>query len=304
MSATIYLDGGRGFVGSAVLDALLAQGFAVRSLVRTPGEPRDGVTEIVGDLSDAAALDRALQGCSAAIHLVGIIFEKGRSTFYRVHVEGTANLVNAMERVGVPRLVHMSALGARPDAPSEYHRSKFAGELHAQMTNAQVTILRPSLIHGPRGEFTRQAAAWARGKALPWLFMPYFGTGFLGTGPKRRVQPIYVDDVASAFMWCLHDPTTAGRSIDLVGPEPKTWPAMYRTIAEALTGHAKRTLPIPAWYAKALTFVTPPPLLPFNRSQVQMAVEDSVADATDTTKLLGRAPVTLAAAIARYREEL
>ena len=140
-----------------------------------------------GSLFDPKALDDGLAGCEAVIHLVGIIKEQpGRGmTFHRVHVEGTRAVVEAAKRNGVRRFVHMSALGSRPDADSDYHRTKYEAEQAVRGGGLEWTILRPSLIHGPRGEFMRMEARWARGKGPPFFFMPYFGAGLLGAAGRE-----------------------------------------------------------------------------------------------------------------------
>src|SRR4029079_943824 len=120
----------------------------------------------------------------AVIHLVGIIMERRhkRVTFERIHFEGTHSIVDAAQRNGIRRYLHMSALGTRHDAVSTYHRTKYAAEEYVRASGLDWTIFRPSLIHGPRGEFIQMEAAWARYKAPPFLFMPYFGRGFFGRG--------------------------------------------------------------------------------------------------------------------------
>src|SRR5215208_4304157 len=132
MPGRVFVTGGSGFVGSAVIDALLARGYGVNALVNRHDLPNrgDSVRSIKGGLFDREALEEGLAGCDAAIHLVGIIMERPSRgvTFERIHFEGTKNVVDAALRSGVRRYVHMSALGVRPDAVSAYHRTKFLAE--------------------------------------------------------------------------------------------------------------------------------------------------------------------------------
>jgi nucleoside-diphosphate-sugar epimerase len=307
-SRRIFLTGGGGFVGASVLDALLASDVSVNALVTTKplDRPAGRVTSFTGGLLDDRALDAAMAGCDAAIHLVGIIAERPSHgiTFDRIHVHGTARVIAAAKKAGVRRFLHMSALGARPDAPSAYHKTKFQAEELVGGSDLDWTIFRPSLIHGPRGEFTRQMAGWARHRKIPFLFMPYFARGLLGLGGSALVQPIFVDDIARLFVEALAKPDTIGELYPVAGPDRMTWPAMYRTVAEALTGSPKATLPIPIWKAKMLASAIPPGWLPFEKDQVKMAAEDNICDTTKATAAFGWQARAFADAVGTYARSL
>jgi uncharacterized protein YbjT (DUF2867 family) len=283
MPGRVLVTGASGFVGSAVVDELITRGHGVNALVNRrelSGHAGGDVRAIKGDLFDAAALDEGMAGTDAVIHLVGIIMERRSKgiTFQRIHFEGTKSVVDAARRNGVRRYVHMSALGVRPDAISTYHRTKYAAEQYVRASGLDWTILRPSLIHGPGGEFMQMEANWARGKAPPFLFMPYFGAGVLGRGGAGTLQPVYVKDVARAFVQAIASPKTIGEVYPLGGPDRLTWPELHRISAEAIVGHKRRVLALPVWKAKLLTRIVPPPLLPFNRDQVIMSQEDNTTD--------------------------
>src|SRR5262249_37520596 len=117
----VFLTGATGFVGRNMLTRLLEEGHTVRALGRDPQKAaqlaQSGVELVPGDVVEARGLDQGLEGCDAAIHLVGIIIEKGKNTFAAVHHLGTRNVVEAARRAGVRRFVQMSALGARADGP-------------------------------------------------------------------------------------------------------------------------------------------------------------------------------------------
>lgn len=292
MDQKVFLTGGSGFVGSAVLKALLARSnvsvVALSRDGRLPPRPRVEIAR--GDVTDEAALRRAMPGCDAAIHLVGIIAERPGDgvTFQRIHVEGTRAVVNAVSACGIRRYVHMSALGTRPDAVSDYHRTKWQAEQIVRERAPNWTIFRPSMIYGEEGEFTQMVQAWAKRQAMPYLFMPYFGKGLTGFGGSAQVQPVRVEDVARAFVEAALDrPESAGKVYDLVGPERMTWPEMYGRIAESTVGKRRLALPVPAWYARLLTAVAPRSLLPFNRDQVIMSQEDNTGDPTPLARDFG-----------------
>ena len=305
---TIFLTGASGFVGTAVVDELVARGHAVHALTsRQPVPDRGGkVRSFPGGLFDPAALAAALAGCDAAIHLVGVIMEKPSAgvTFKHIHVDGTRAVLDAVAKAGVKRYVHMSALGTRPNADSEYHQTKWEAEELVRASGLGWTILRPSMIHGPGGEFTKMEADWARRRAMPYLFMPYFGKGVTGFGGSGKLQPVYVKDVARAFADALDKPATVGQTYALAGPDVTDWPAMHRTVAEAVTGKPRAALPIPAWYAKALTYVAPAALLPFNRAQVVMSQEDNVADLAPFVQAFGWTPRPFESTLREYAKEV
>src|SRR3954465_860627 len=200
MPGTVFVTGASGFVGEAVVEELLERGYEVNALVhRRPIVSGGGrVHSIDGDLFDPKLLERGMRGASAVIHLVGIIFEHRYSgiTFQRMHFDGTRAVVDAAKVAGVKRFVHMSALGTRMDAASDYHKSKFAAEQYVRASGLDWTIFRPSMIHGAKGEFMEMVNKWVHKKAPPFFAMPYFKGQKRGGSPQ--IQPIFVKDVARA----------------------------------------------------------------------------------------------------------
>ena len=304
----VFVSGGSGFVGTNVVEAMVGRGLHVSALVHSSplSVENDLIETTKGGLFDDAALATAMNGCDAAVHLVGVIEERPDKnvTFERMHVEATRRVLRAAESAGAGRYVHMSALGSRPDAVSAYHQTKWAAEELVRASDLRWTIFRPSLIHGPRGAFMRQAAAWARREALPYLFMPYFGGGLFGLGGAGKLQPVYAEDVATAFADALTNDLAIGRTYNLAGPDVLTWPAMYRLIAEAVVGKRRAAVPIPAWYAKLIARTLPAAWLPFNLAQVQMSQEDNAGDTTEFLADFDVTPAGFAAALSRYADAL
>jgi NADH dehydrogenase len=291
-----------------VVDELVSRGYTVNALShhRSVRGESDAVRAVNGDLFDAKALDEGMRDCEAVIHLVGIIMEKrGRGiTFQRTHVEGTQAVVDAAKRNGIQRYVHMSALGARPGAVSTYHRTKFAAEQHVRASGLDWTIIRPSLIHGPRGEFMQMEAKWSRFSAPPFLFMPYFGAGMLGFGGAGKLQPVYVKDVARAFVDALSNRKTIGEVYPLGGSDRVTWPDLHRIASTAITGKRRRSFPIPAWSAKIQAALLPNALLGFNRDQVIMSQEDNTCDITKFIDDFGWEPQPFETSLRSYASQI
>ncbi len=274
----VLVTGASGFVGRHIVDELLRQGFGVSALVRNPDTyRREDVTAYSGSILNRESIIPAAQGCDAIIHLVGIIAEnKHDGTFEQVHVTGTQNVIAAAKATGVNRFVHMSALGTRPQAASRYHQTKWQAEESLRQSGLQFTIFRPSMILGPDGDFARMLVNWARGKAAPFFFMPYFGAGILGQRNTHHLQPINVADLAELFCHALNTPAAIGKTYDVGGPQTLTWPEFLSQAALAITGKNKPAIGIPAWWAKFLASLPLP--LPFNRDQVVMSQEDNTCN--------------------------
>src|SRR5262249_3477922 len=199
MMQRIFVAGATGFVGRSVVRALLNRGFLVRCLVRHGSERLlkgfESIDRVPGDVLRPEGLVACAEGCAAIVNLVGIIREhRARGvTFERLHVQATANLLRVAREAGVKRYVQMSALGARPDARSSYHRTTSRAEEAVRDSGLQWTIFRPSIIFGPGDEFISPLAGMIR--RLP--AMPVPGDG------QYRLQPIPVEQVAEGFAQAL-----------------------------------------------------------------------------------------------------
>lgn len=317
MERTAAVTGATGFVGRSVVGELLGHGWRVRALVRSDRKARavlpesDRLTLVPGDVLDSEALDRLFDGATDSVHLVGIIRESGRrQTFENMHHLATRRVVEAAGRTGrAVRHLQMSALGVDDASAIPYRRTKRAGERVVEGSSLAWTIFRPSMIHGPAGEFTGMAAAWVRGRAAPFVFVPYFVPGWLPGGPGARVAPVRVEDVAAAFRTALERPETAGRTYDLAGPEALTFDAMLRAYRERTPG-AKRLpiLGVPSRPAAAVArlhgAVGLGRLLPFDEGMALMASEDSVGDAAPARADLGFDPQAFTESLASYAARL
>ena len=295
-SMRVMVTGGSGFVGGYVVKELLRQGHRPVCLARDPqrllgrlGASAGSRLETVkGSLSNGVAVRRAMEGAGAVIHLVGIILESPLQSFRRVHVNGTRAVIRAAREAGVQRMIHMSALGARPNAIAKYHRTKYEAEELLKSSGLDWTVFRPSIIHAADGEFMQLMKAFVRPKLHhgPILAMPYFGTG------EGKLQPVSVLDVAYCMVAAIGMEATIGQTYSMGGPEVVTWKQLYTVCARAIAGKAKRQISVPIPLAKLLAVTimkTPlvPKLLRFNRGQVQMSQEDSVCDTAPVEDTFG-----------------
>ncbi len=298
----VVVTGGTGFIGGTLTRELAASGHSLRLVVR-PGHrhkheplPASAALCPVDLESDPQGTQRVFRGADAVIHLVGIISEVGRQTFERVHHELTQRVVAAARAAGVPRLLHMSALGTRPGARSRYHRTKWAAEEVVRQTALRWTIFRPSLIHGPGDHFTHLYARLARWS--PLVPVPGPGTNLL--------EPIAVEQVARAFRVALTHPQAAGGTFDLCGRDRLSFDAAIRTVLDVI--HCRRWIVHLPWavagFQARLLEILFPALLrrapPFNTDQLLMLQEHNIGNGRQADAAFGLDHLPFADALRRH----
>lgn len=269
----IFVTGGTGFVGRAVVRALVAQGFLVRCLVRPGSEAAlrgfESIDRVPGDLMQPEGLAQAAEGCAALVHLVGIIREQRARgvTFDRLHRQGTENALRIAREAAIPRYLHMSALGTRPNAQSAYHRTKWRAEEAVRSSGLEWTIFRPSIIFGPGDHFVSVLASMVR--RLPAV--PVLGDG------QYRLQPIAVEQVAEGFARALRIPASLGQVYEAGGPEPYRFVDILDQIGRALGRKRVRKIHVPLGPVKTATRLLQwLPAYPVTPDQLTMLEEESV----------------------------
>lgn len=223
--STICVLGGSGFVGRHVCAALAARGLRVRVPTRDRERAKHLTTLptvdlLVADIHDAAALHELVRGCDAVINLVGTHGGRGKASFHAGHVALAGKLVAACRESGVPRLLHMSALHAGAERPSEYMRSKGEAEAIVRGSGLEATIFRPSVIFGREDTFLNLFANLL--KTFPMLIVP---------SAQARFQPVFVTDVASAMVEALYQRDSIGHGYDLCGPRVYTLRQLVEFVA-------------------------------------------------------------------------
>jgi NADH dehydrogenase len=251
MKGQVAVLGGTGFVGHAVCEHLVERsGGAGGRIVVPTRRLRHGlalqslptVQLVQANVHDDRDLARVLAGCEAVVHLVAIL-HGSEAEFERVHVQLPQRVAAACKAAGVRRVVHVSALGVAPDAPSRYLRSKAAGEQVWRESGLDVTVLRPSVIFGARDRFLN---LFAQLQALA----PFVPLG----GAHARFQPVWVEDVAAAVVRCLDQPATIGQVFECAGPQQFTLADLVR-LAGRLSGHPRPVLPLPGALARLQALV-------------------------------------------------
>ena len=281
----VLVTGGTGFVGPAVVLAIVEAGHEVRALARSPeagaGAAALGAELVVGDMTDAASLRPAAQGVDAIVHLVAIRQGKPEE-FQRVMVDGTRSLIEAAQAAGVKRFVLMSALGTTDETKDEvpYYGAKWEQERMLRDSGLEHVIFRPSFVFGRDGGILTTFRKLA--KLAP--VTPIIGSG------EQRIQPIWIDDVGTYFARALDEPAAANRTFELGGPDQVSWNEFWARLKQAL-GVRRPSIHMPMGFMRANAAITErlPGDIPLTRDLLRMMeLGDNVVtndDAVETFKL-------------------
>lgn len=292
----VLVTGGTGFVGRQVVHALLAHGHQVRCLVRPGAEQKlpsaADLTFACGDVTQPHTLPPALAGCTAVVHLVGIIreFPARGITFDRLHYQATANIVAAARQAGINRYLHMSALEAQPAPVAAYHQTKLRAEELVKTSGLAYTILRPSIIYGPDDGFINLLKRQMETLGV----VPIIGHG------RYQLQPIPVWQVAQAFALALEKPATVNRSYDVGGPEPVSMNDLVAILARVL-GRKILKIHLPVWPLRLMAHVLQKyAWFPVTADQITMLLAGNTCDPRPFYEDFGLTPIPLPEGLASY----
>lgn len=288
----VLVLGGGGFVGRHVCEQLTRLGWQItvptrRAVNAANVQSLPGLTVIEASVHQDADLARLMPGHDAVVNLVAVL-HGNEKRFEQVHVQLPGKIASAMKKAGVQRLVHVSALGADPQGPSMYQRSKARGETVLHNAGLQLTILRPSVIFGAEDKFLNLFADLQA--VAP--FMPLAGSG-------TRFQPVWVADVARAVAVCLQKPDTIGQTYELCGPDVLTLGELVKKAGQwagVNHGRGRPVVGLPMWVgwlqAAAMEMAPGEPLM--SRDNLASMKVDNVA----TGQLPGLAALGIQAASA------
>ena len=278
----VTVFGGTGFLGRRIVERLGAAGARVRVAARHTTEGVLAQGEVVyADVRDGTTVAQAVRDSDAVVNAVGLYVEQGEATFQAVHVDGAQEVARAAREAGIPRLIHLSGIGADVNSQSSYVRSRALGELAVREAFTEATILRPSVLFGRGDALFRSLAAITRISPV----FPLFGDG------STRLQPVFVGDVAEAVVKAVGSPSASGKVYELGGPRVYR----YKELVDLVLVHLKRRrilVPVPffVWEIQGtLLGILPNP--PLTRDQVILMRRDNVvSDAALTFADLGITP--------------
>jgi NADH dehydrogenase len=298
----ICILGGSGFVGQTLANQLAASGYHLKVLSRRRESNRDNLIilpqlELIEtDIHNQESLYHHFENCDAVINLIGILNERGRkgSGFHRAHVELVEKIIKACHRNNIRRILHMSALNADAEkGPSHYLRSKGEAEkLLFADSKLQVSCFRPSVIFGRNDSFFNRFAFLL--KMTPLVFPLACA--------QARFAPVFVEDVAKAFVKSLSDPYSFGKHFCLCGPDSYTLRQLveYTAMCLKLKRHViPLTDSLSRLQAAVFDFV---PGKPFSTDNYLSATVDSVCENNDLIKL-GITPTALEGIVPQYLSE-
>jgi len=287
----ILVTGATGFVGQRVVARLAASGREMRCLVRPAYKERRlppgiSVHMVAGGLDDPPALRVALQSVETVIHLATLWRERGPRTFEGVNYQGTLNLIEAAHEVGASRIILLSYPSADRNSAYAFLRSKGWAEEAVKSSGLRFTILRPAWVYGPGDAWTTHLAMVL--KSVPFVF-PMVGDG------QTRLQPLWVEDLATCVEQCLENQKTVGQTFSLGGPGYLTLNDAVEIIAKELKVHRRKAfvgVPLARTIAETMERMMPQP--PLNTTMVDLLGVDATTDIGSVMRGFGFEPARFA----------
>lgn len=296
----VLILGATGLIGSHALRALHAAGCETIGVSRrrpADASPAAWIEADVGLMTKAADWLPLLAGVDAVVNCVGIIREARQGDFDRLQRAMPVAVFAACERLGLRRVVQVSALGSHPDAATAYWRSKGAAEADLLARGLSSTIIRPSLVYGDDGASSVMFRMLA---TLPILMMPM--------AHRAKVQAIHVDDLTAVLVKLVMTPGEVPRELAVVGPRATTMADYLAALRAGMEAAPALVLDLPMPVARMVALVaalnpssalTPESLLMLERS----ADGGNTADAAPVAAMLGR-PLRDPAHFARSQDRI
>jgi uncharacterized protein YbjT (DUF2867 family) len=278
----VLVVGASGFIGGALVQALLREGHEVVCAARRP-PCLAGCEALPVDLAQVPAADwwrPRLAGVQAVVNAVGILREHDEQTFRALHTDAPIELFKACALAGVPVVVQISALGADESAQSRYHLSKKAADDLLRALPLHAAIVQPSLVYGEGGASARLFNQLA---AMPVLPLPHRGA--------IAVQPVHRDDVVAGVLALLGS-SPDQETIAFVGPRALSLRDYLQQLRSALQiGGRLSVVPLPEFLFRWGAMIAGRlPGSSLDTETAGMLLRGNTAPSAAFERLLGRAP--------------
>ncbi len=263
----VTLIGGSGFIGSLIAEELLERGARVRIAAREPEKafklkPLANLGQIQFakcNVKDVRSVEACVEGSDAVAYLVGTFGSDQR----QLQAKGAGKAATAAKATGASAFLYMSAIGADPEKETGYYRTKGEGEQLVREAFPKATVIRPSAVFGEQDGMIPMFADLVA--MMPVL--PVFG-------PDSELQPIWVDDLATACVNALENPSKhGGKTFEAAGPDTFSMMQINKMIAKA-QARERMFVPMPGPIAKMIAAL---PLTPINSDQYAMLENGSIA---------------------------
>jgi len=271
MGQRVCIIGGSGFVGRSIVDQAIAAGHQVTVACRHPERARHlmvkGASLTAVDVTDGSGIEDAVNNQDVVIYLAGLLFEKGRQNFAAVHLNGVERVLEACKKADIKQYIHMSALGAGDVVESSYAATKGSAESLVRASGLNWTIFRPSIIYGAGDNFFNQF------KAISTL-LPIIPV----ISGSSKFQPVWVEDVARAFIQSIDNYHVAAQSYNLGGPKTYSLQVMLELLMKELN-RTRLFIPVPGFAAKLMAMATSAlPTPPITMDQLKLLTHDNTID--------------------------
>jgi uncharacterized protein YbjT (DUF2867 family) len=292
LNKTVAIFGGTGFIGQSIIKVLAKEGYRIKIGVRntysetvleikTQADP--GQIELIKlNIENYDQVKNFLEDVTVCINTIGILFEKGESTFEKLHFQFVEQLVKIIkEKSNIKHFIHFSSLGVKDDTESKYLNSKFKAEQEIKKQLDNYTIIKPSVVFGNGAkEITNMFAKLA--SIFPIIPL---------AGATVKFQPVYVGDVAKGVKKIIEEEYKK-QTFEFGGDEIFSLKELVKLISNEIRKN-NIIIPIPAWVARiqgSILGLMPNPMLTLDQIKTLESGDNVLTNENKTLKDLNIQP--------------